>query len=201
MPSNDGATAWRTALPLTAIIAGVMALGGCTDIKPQEREQRAGEVRVNADPELIESDAPVATAGPPPAWSVNGATASFGAAGEAPLLALSCDRARGQIIVERAGDGDVLTLRAGDVEKNMPARPAGTARVQARLAAGDPLFAAMAAPQAQILLIGGAGEQLTLPGGVSVRRVREACLGPEPAPEAAPPPPTEPAVPTGSKPL
>jgi hypothetical protein len=197
MPRNNAPARRCAGLLPAGLIAGLAALGGCTDIKPQEREQRAGDVRVNPEPELVDADAPAEVSGPPPAWSVSGATASFGAAGEAPLLALSCDRPRGQILVERAGDGDVLTLRAGDVERNMPARPAGTARVQARLAAGDPLFAAMAAPQAQILLIGGAGEQLTLPGGVSVRRVRETCLGPAqpPAAPAASPLPEDPAAP------
>jgi hypothetical protein len=124
------------------------------------------------------------------AWRVVNGAAFYGAADQPPAFALRCDRAAQQIVLERSGAGDTISLSAGGAAASLGTRDVGNGRVQARAGLGDAIVEAMARSQTQIIVAGGA-ETLAVPGGVAVRRVVEFCRKPpaaEVTPEGAPSP-------------
>ena len=173
----------RNRLVLAALI---FTTAGCDQMTVGNRTQRSGEVTVaqaygngsNA------SQAPEGV-GAPMAWRVEQGAAFYAAADQPPAFALRCERGTGSIVFERAGSGTSLILSVGASGVTLGTRDVGNGRVQARTGMGDAVLDAMARPQAQIA-VGGGGQTLTVPGGVAIRRVIDACRNPPPPPEAQP---------------
>lgn len=185
----------------------LLLLAGCDKLASDGRSQRAGDVTVRElANDSIESEAPVGV-GAPLAWQVAGSAAAYGASGVTPILTIRCERSDGMIVIERPGGGTAITIAANGYEQTLGTRAAQGDKVQARVPMGDELVARMSAPQAQLMLVNAAGEQVAIPGGVAVRRVLDTCRGPAVvAPAATPdngtapvegelpvPPPAEPA--------
>ncbi|HXV06089.1 MAG TPA: hypothetical protein VFP23_09335 [Solirubrobacterales bacterium] len=164
---------WRN----SALVA-LALLAACDNLSSDGRSQRAGDVKVRElENEAEASETPVGV-GAPTAWRVAGLAAAYGADGQAPMLAIRCDRAASMVTFERPGGGTAITLAAGGLERTMEAQPGTGDRVQSRLPIDDELVARMAAPQSQLLLVTAAGERVPIPGGVAMRRVVEACRAP-----------------------
>ena len=174
---------WRSD---TALWASLTLVAGCDDMSVGNRSARAGEVKVALpDDELANASESPEGVGAPMAWRVVNGAAFYGADGQRPAFALRCDPAAKQIVFERAGSGAAIILSAGGLGASLGTRSVGTDRVQARTGLGDAILDAMARSQAQIVVSGGA-EPLTVPGGMAVRRVVEACRTPPPS--TLPPP-------------
>ncbi|HEV2568208.1 hypothetical protein [Sphingomonas sp.] len=169
----------------------LLLLAGCDAGTVTNRTQRSGEVKVAGVEEIGNNgSAALEGVGAPMAWRVVNGAAFYGAADQPPAFALRCDRAAQQIVFERAGAGGTLSLAAGGAGASLGTREVGQGRVQARAGLDDAIVNAMARPQSQITVAGGA-ETLTLPGGVAIRRVVDFCRNPpatQATPEAAPPP-------------
>ncbi len=167
----------RNSLMLAALV-----LAGCDNASIGNRTARSGDVRV-AMPDDAEANAsqPLEGVGAPMAWRVVNGSAFYGAADQPPAFGVHCDLAAKQIVFERAGGGASLILSAGDLGASLGTRAVGNNRVQARTGLGDAVLDAMARPQAQIIVSGGA-DALTIPGGIAVRRVLDACRNPPPPP-------------------
>ena len=163
------------------IFAGALALAGCDNVQVGNRTAQAGEVKV-AMPDEAEANAslPLEGVGAPMAWQVVNGAAFYGAANQPPVFALRCDPGSKQIVFERAGGGASLILSAGGLGASLGTREVSGGRVQARTGLGDAVLDAMARSQAMITVAGGP-ETLTIPGGMAVRRVLDACRNP-PAP-------------------
>lgn len=185
-PAN--ASSLRLALPLSrnkfgmTILLTAIALTACDNVAVGSRDARAGEVKVAVpeDGETNASQVPQGV-GAPAAWRVMNGAAFYGGANQPPVFALRCDQAAKQIVFERAGGGASLILSAGGLGASLGTRDLGNGRVQARTGLGDAVLDAMARSQAQIVVAGGA-EPLTVPGGVAIRRVLDACRNPAPPP-------------------
>lgn len=164
------------------VIMAIIALAACDNVAVGSRDARAGEVKV-AMPEDGGTNVSAAPqgVGAPMAWRVVNGAAFFGAADQPPALALQCDAAAKQIVFERTGGGTSLILSAGGLGASLGTRDLGNGRVQARTGLGDAVLDAMARSQSQIV-VGGGAEPLSVPGGVAIRRVLDACRNPAPPP-------------------
>ncbi|MFD1612941.1 hypothetical protein ACFSCW_14140 [Sphingomonas tabacisoli] len=173
----------RNSLVLIALL-----LAGCDKMTVGNRTERSGEPRV-ASANVTEqnvSEAPEGE-GSPMAWRVVNGAAFYGAADQPPVFALRCERGSQSIVFERAGGGTAMNLSAEGGSASLGTRDAGNGRVQARTSMNDGVLDAMARPQSQVIVSGGA-EALTVPGGVAIRRVVDFCRTPPephlPAPDA-----------------
>lgn len=174
---------WRSDL---SVILPMILFAGCDDMSVGNRSARTGEVKVAMpDEELADASQSPEGVGAPMAWRVVNGAAFYGADGQRPAFALRCDLAAKQIVFERAGSGPSITLSAGGLSASLGTRSVGTDRVQGRMDLGDAMLDAMARSQAQIVVSGGT-EPLTVPGGIAVRRVIDACRTPPPS--TLPPP-------------
>lgn len=172
-----------------SLVLPLALLGACDGAEVGNRSARAGAVKVSDVSIDANGSAPVEGVGAPMAWRVQGGAASYGAASEPPIFALQCDRRAQQIVLERAGGGTALNLEAGGYGSSLGTRALASGRVQARAGLTDAVLERMARAQS-VITVGGGEESFTVPGGVAVRRVIEACRRPEPAPVVALPQPS-----------
>lgn len=163
-----------------------LLLAGCDKMTVANRTERSGDARVRAVNMVDEnaSEAPEGV-GTPMAWRVVEGAAFYGAADQAPVFALRCDRTSQSILFERSGGGTALNLAAGGTSISLGTRDAGNGRVVARTGMNDAILDAMAHPQAQVSVSGGS-ETLTLPAGVAIRRVVDFCRNPPVPPAPSP---------------
>jgi hypothetical protein len=116
-------------------------------------------------------DAPLS----PGEWTIAGATASFGPAGQ-PAFAIRCEGA-GRIGIARrasAASATALTLRTSTGVRSLPARSEGGALV-ATLAASDPFLDAMVFSRGRFTVEAAGLPPLILPAWPEPARVLEDC--------------------------
>ncbi|WP_136162629.1 copper resistance protein NlpE N-terminal domain-containing protein [Sphingomonas flavalba] len=158
-------------------------LAGC-DREPQATpEARAGAVKTIGGNAVVEIDYGNAAepAPAPMAWTtrVDGtaAAALYGASDKDVALAVRCDARGAALIVLRQGPGNAVRIDSGGAGQTYAGRNAG-GRAEARIPLADPLLDRIAAPGARVTVSAG-GDAVEAPGGHAIRRVLDACRGPQ----------------------
>lgn len=178
----------RTVLPLV----GAMLIAGC--IPPAPEPTPAPTPAPAPGPAAAPAPAPVAVPkydnwmdapATPGAWrystDAGGAPlAAFGEANSEPRFAMRCNRARRVMIIERAGSVSTPTsmiVRTETIDRQLTAKQADSTlpRMQAELAAYDPLLDAMAFSKGRFAVEVAGQATLYLPAWTEVTRVIEEC--------------------------
>ncbi|WP_414902542.1 copper resistance protein NlpE N-terminal domain-containing protein [Sphingomonas flavalba] len=176
---------------LAALAAVPLALLAGCDSEPRDApEARAGAVKTiggNAVVEIDYGNAAEPTAAPM-AWTTRidgtSAAALYGASDKDIALAVRCDARGGTLVILRPGPGNAIRIDSGGGGQTYAGRNAD-GRAEARIPLGDPLLDRIAAPGARVTVSAG-GDAVEAPGGHAIRRVLDACRGPQaPVPTGA----------------
>ncbi len=149
-------------------------------------------------PEAPPAPAPIVRPPPPPApaplpvssdwrdWPVTpgdwtytptatGSAALFGMGRAASQLTLTCDRARGQIVLAKFGGAGPITVRTSSTLRTLPLAARGDGYGVASLPANDPLLDAMGFSRGRFVVQQAGVPTLVVPAWAEVLRVAEDC--------------------------
>lgn len=190
VPRPAAGIAVRTAIRVTPAVLVPALLAACAAPPPPQVSApvRAAPVAPPPAPPAPPPPADWRDAGQSPGtwrWSISTAgrsTASFGQAGQAPLVTLSCDRPTRTTILWTTGPALPLTgeplplvLTTTDTRRLMSATPSAGGGLSVRFAPGDPLLDGIAFSRGRFMLESAGSAPLYLPSWPELSRVIEDC--------------------------